>query len=130
MRYGRVLLSLGALNSRLSADDIYTVLKLVGEVRQGDVSVAEIHGGSYAEREIIAQAELAQHAHGESRIPSVLVAGDDFFGRCPVGACNNLRTDVHKLDVLKVHAYHHSEVKRPQVGVRSVLNGLALCHGA
>ena len=43
-------------------------------IEKGEVSCAKIHRRSYAELEMCAQTEFAQHTHVETTVPTVLVA--------------------------------------------------------
>ena len=78
---------------------------------------AEIHGRRHTQLEVGVEAELTQHAHVEPRVPAVLVAGDDALLGGAVFQGDDLRPHVHKLDVLQVRTYQHTEVKRPEVDI-------------
>ena len=83
-----------------------------------------------AELEVGVETQFAKHTHGESRVPAVLVAGDErLVGRSVLGS-DGLRADILQFDVLQVCAHEHSEVEWAQVGVGAVLHLAALRRNA
>ena len=104
-----------------------TVFQLVGEVLEGEMARSEVHRGSDSEGKILVDARLAEYAHGESRVPVVLVAGNQFLCLTAVVGRDDLWSDIAELYVLEVRAHKHAEVERTQVGVRPVLHDSLLC---
>jgi hypothetical protein len=75
---------------------------------------------------VLADARLAQYANGETCVPVVLVASDEFSRFRAIIIFDDLGTYVIQFHVLQVGAYKHTEVERAQIGIRPILHGTLL----
>ena len=83
---------------------------------------AEKHCRCQAELERFVEAEFAEHADGETRVPSVLVDGDEARRLRSILGDDGLRTHVDQVEVLQVRTDKQAKVERSQVSIRAVLH--------
>ena len=98
----------------------------VGEVAEGEMLGAKMHGRREAHVQMVAQAQVGQHAYGETGIPTVGIAEDGLLLGGAVVEGDGLGTYITELDVLHVHAHQDTEVHGAQVDIGLMLDGTRL----
>ena len=95
------------------------------EVAEDEVLAAEMECRQNAQRQVLAEAQVGEHADAESGVPGVYLADDGALG----AVVEELGPHVVDLHVLHVEAYGYAEVQGAQVDVRLVLHLASLGRG-
>lgn len=96
-------------------------------IMERDVARAKVHGGGNTQLEMGVEAQLAEHSHLESRIPAVLVGGDERFDSGAIVGNSRCGADVEELNILQVCPDKDAEMEFPQISIRAVLHRPILC---
>ena len=106
-----------------------TIWSLRVIIAKGNMAAAEVKSRGNTKRKVIVQSCLAEHTYVKAIVICILVGGDGIRLCRTVIKRERLRPDIQQFHILDVCTYKDAEMKRPQVGIRSILHRAVLSIG-